>query len=381
MSPPGPTHPAILPPVLESPPGRYVARGAGAGQFSSRWPTESPAYLTRRGSDSSISLGGDAQSHKPSRAPSVAHSHKRNRTSGTRNDAGLIGLTEGPGYALGTSGPSGPAPTMPTNRVYTEWPTATPWDGGPQSTHGQHGAGPSNLQRPFSEASFHPFRPGHHQDHIYSLRATPQSHLRPPFSPGPVDHWRSPHVHASPYTGLSTRLQPPLQSRFAQTSAGPVPQAQLPPAIASELPVVLEQIQTSLTALHERINSIEYAQTMVLRRPSDSWTVLLRLMGIGTDQPSEQHWDGYHYGSQNPYGAPITQSGLITRVVFRLLGTVRRTVVDAGFVLVMASLFVAIVAGIRGRGRGGRRALLQFWMTAMRRSRAVGRSLRGELGN
>ena len=145
----------------------------------------------------------------------------------------------------------------------------------------------------------------------------------------------------------------------------------------SELPVVLERIQTSLTALHERINSIEYAQTMVLRQPANPWTVLLRILGVGSSSGTDQRWEPYHQNPYQSYVDPVQQSGLVTRVVMRLLGTVRRTIVDASFVLVLMSLFVAIAAGIRGRGRGGRRALLQFWMTVMRRTRAAGRSLQG----
>ena len=175
-------------------------------------------------------------------------------------------------------------------------------------------------------------------------------------------------------------MQPPvLQSRFVQPStlAGQAAPAQLPPTTTAELPVVLERIQTSLTALHERINSIEYAQTMVLRQPSDPWTVLLRMLGVGSSSAVEHRWDPYHQHLQHLGEGSGQQSGIVTRVVMRLLGTVRRTVIDASFVLVLMSLFVAVVAGIRGRGRGGRRALLQFWMTVMQRSRAAGRSLQG----
>lgn len=389
VCPPGPIHlqQSGLPPVLESPDRRYDSRQAEQGQLAeSHQLAESPAYLTRRGSDSSISLGGDAQSHKPSRAPSVIQSQKRARTTGGRNDGSgqhFSRTQDGTGYPIGSSGQGGGVtPGAHTDMGRTEWPIASPWEGVPASRGGAlPAAGPSHLQRPISETSFHPYRPAHqhYYDHIHSLRATPQSHLRTAFSPAPVDHWRSPHVFASPYAGLATRVQPPMQSRLAPlstlTSQGTP--AQLPPATVAELPVVLERIQTSLTALHERINSIEYAQTMVLRQPANPWAVLLRIFGVGSSSGTDQRWEPYHQNPYQSYVDPGQRSGLVTRVVMRLLGTVRRTIVDASFVLVLMSLFVAVVAGIRGRGRGGRRALLQFWMTVMRRARAAGRSLQG----
>lgn len=376
VCPPGLLHSSGLPPVVESPDRRYESRQADQGQSGGRhWTTNTPAYLARRGSDSSISLGGDAQSHKPSRAPSVAQSHKRSRTTAGRAD----GTGQNPSGTQQASGyPAGPG-GLP-HLGHTEWPIASPWEGA--ASRGTHGAinpavGPSHLQRPFSESSFHPYRPAY-QDHIHSLRATPQSHLRPPFSPGPVDHWRSPQVYASPYTGLATRVQPPMQSGFAPASTlvGQSLPAQIPPATTSELPIVLERIQTSLTALHERINSIEYAQTMVLRQPSDPWTVLLRVLGFGSSSQMENRWDPY----RQTFTTSGQRSGIIARVLVRLLGTARRTLVDASFVFVLASLFVAVAAGIRGRGRGGRRALLQFWLTVVQRTRAAGRSLQGRPG-
>jgi hypothetical protein len=375
VSPPGPAYPVKLPPVKESPPRLYQAHHVDVDQPSGRWTTGSPAYLRRRESESSISLGGDAQSHKPSRAPSVSHSQRRTRLSSTRNDGGVISAMETSGQHGDVNPASGGLRAGSMRHDFTEWPTPAPWAAAP-AHEAAVGVGPSTSYRPTSEASFH----AHRQEHnIHSLRATPQSQLRPPFSPGPVDHWRSPHARHSPYTGLATRTQPPLPAaRFQPTTSGQLPTPQIPLAGMNELPVALERIQTSLTALHERINSIEYTQTTGLRQPANSWRPILRALGIYSSRPVQHHRDGYHHSTQHPGATP--QSGLMTRAIVRLLGTVRRAVIDATFMLVVMSLFVAVSAGIRGRGRGGRRALLQFWMTAMQRTRAVGRSLRGELG-
>ena len=133
-----------------------------------------------------------------------------------------------------------------------------------------------------------------------------------------------------------------------------------------DLPLALQQIQTSLTALHERISSLEHAQTLILSQPSDPFTALLHMFMPNTRRRPVR----------SPRQGTPQRQPLPLRVLWRLLGTARRAMVDILFLILLMGLSIGVWAGIKGRGRGGRTAMMQFWRMAF----AAGRSLVGRAG-
>jgi hypothetical protein len=310
----------------------------------------SPRSRHRSGSDSSISLGGDAQTHRPSRPPSNPNSRR-----GPTADSALEFWGE----------------RMPQHLHHR---------GNSRSSTQRPGPGSQPWPAPYFEPQVEPYNQNnipyqHPFAHLHTMRAsTPQNPLRPAFSPTPMDHWRSPQTF-TPFGVKQAVSQAPQQYLTqpqwnAQSGIIPAPQSVQPQTSGTaDVPLVLERIQTSLTALHERISSIEHTQSLVLRQPADPWTVLLRMF-TGGNPPTLQ---------RNRWDVRAERAGLVSRVMWRLIGTIRRTMIDASFVLVLMSLVVAIMAGIKGKGRGGRRALLQFWFTVMTRCKAAGKSLKGDI--
>lgn len=173
---------------------------------------------------------------------------------------------------------------------------------------------------------------------------------------------------------------PHVQGRVPLAGASVAPSiAAVQPLSQPDVTLVLERIQTSLTALHERMNTIEHIQQLVLAQPTDPWTSLLRIFTrsrSGTSSPLGYHLEsGYRSPTNRPL--PVIRTNIFLRVMYRFLGTLRRAVIDLSFVLVVTSLLIAVYTGIRGRGRGGRRALVAFWLRVGARMRAAGRGLRG----
>ena len=193
---------------------------------------------------------------------------------------------------------------------------------------------------------------------FFSPLGTPQYNYRDRLSPVATFH-PSPYQHVRQGTD---RERPSLDGFVRSFTPGIQPHI--------DLPLALQQIQTSLTALHERISSLEQVQTRMLQQPADPFTALLHLFMPGTQ---------YRTARTQQRGAAAKRKALPIRVLWRLLGTTRRAAVDILFVLIFMGLSIGIWAGIKGRGRGGRTAMMNFWRMAFSAGRsAVG--LAGPLG-
>lgn len=114
----------------------------------------------------------------------------------------------------------------------------------------------------------------------------------------------------------------------------------------------IQAIQVSLTALHERLSALEHLHSHTIRQSENPWTFLLRSLGIFSSRTSDQR---------------TTNRSWILKLVFRLLSTVRRAVVDVSFVLFCLCVFTAGRAAVRRRVRfgalaeeGGRKAVWDF---------------------
>lgn len=136
----------------------------------------------------------------------------------------------------------------------------------------------------------------------------------------------------------------------------------------------MQAIQVSLTALHERLSSLEHVQMRALAatrgREENPWMALVRGMGILSLRPGAA-------GTHAATGAK--RRGWVLTLLFRLLSTARRAVIDISFILVMLCLFRAGRAAIRRRigfgalgEAGGRRAVVEFWKGVVEVAAKVG---------
>ncbi|KAJ9094277.1 hypothetical protein QFC21_006103 [Naganishia friedmannii] len=124
----------------------------------------------------------------------------------------------------------------------------------------------------------------------------------------------------------------------------------------------LHAIQVSLTALHERMSTLEHVQSLALTgvRPEENpWIALFRGLGIlsSRDSNGELRDDS------------VRRKGWVKRLLLRLLVTARRAIIDISFVLVVICMYKASWSAIRRRMRfggamaeeGGRKAIVEFW--------------------
>lgn len=328
-------------------------------------------------SDSSISLGGDAQSHHASRAGSMvglrAGERRRRRGEAVKRRRGLEGAA---GMTSVHSAAEGPAPRLgqPNHLPLGYRPASTPHL---PSVNPQLRAGAPASQQQF-------YHPGVAPSPVPSLGQFSAPYASPFLTAARLRAG----LHASPNPssiGQGSTMMPMAPQVYPPAPPAPNPSSYSPGAYDVNLPLALEQIQTSLTALHERIIALEHSQALMLAQPADPWTTLLRwfaAIGTGSHRGGGGGQDG---GSMDAYAPPgLVQDDhhhsshkrhrLPLRIILRLLGTLRRTMVDVTFVLVVMSLGVAIWAGVKGRGRGGRRALMQFWASTLRRGRLMYRN-------
>ncbi len=218
-----------------------------------------------------------------------------------------------------------------------------------QPSHPSSGPSQSTL-RPPSTATTEKALP---RSPFLSPLGTPQYNYRERLSPVAAFH-PSPYQHVRQGTD---RARPSLDGFVRSFTPG------VPPTI--DLPLALQQIQTSLTALHERISSLEQAQTLILSQPADPFTALLRIFMPGT-----------RYRTARTQQGGARRRPLPIRVLWRLLTTARRAAVDVLFVLILLGLSIGVWTGIKGRGRGGRTAMMNFWRLVF----SSGRSLVGLAG-
>lgn len=219
-----------------------------------------------------------------------------------------------------------------------------------------------------SKDSVHSFRHRHQPPTPSALGFVPDM---PGGHAGPASRAYSPHIPApspihrdyisatpellgaSPYLGLGAGQQYP---RAGSTST------YAPPPL--NLPYTLQQIQTSLTALHERMSVLERTQAMILRRDERrrSW--------FWTSREEEELEDGEEQEERARWGNTATATsrrrrtkGLSIRALWLLLGLLRRAIVDTSIALVLA-LAVTIVLG---GGWNRARVTLRLWAGRARR--------------
>lgn len=139
------------------------------------------------------------------------------------------------------------------------------------------------------------------------------------------------------------------------------------PPMPLNLPQTLQQIQLSLTALHERMSTLERTQAMILRRDErrKTWfwggpSAEEADLDAAEDADARQRWADAAPGSSASAAAmranvrtAAMHRSVRARVVWWLIRSIRRAILDAGvwmLVVVLGALFVP--NGVR-RVRGG----------------------------
>lgn len=231
-----------------------------------------------------------------------------------------------------------------------------------QAEYGESSRGPIPLNQPQSRAhslmgggrgieSVHSFRHRHHPPTPSALGFVPD---QPGGLAGPASRPYSPQLQApppihrdfisttpdllsaSPYIGLGGGQQYP---RAGSTST------YAPPPL--NLPYTLQQIQTSLTALHERMSILERTQGIILRRDErrKSW--------FWTSREEEELEDGEEEEARARWGDTATTTttrrrrnkGLSFRALWFILSLVRRAMVDVTVTAVIAFTIAIILGG------------------------------------
>ncbi|WVR06379.1 hypothetical protein IAU60_003410 [Kwoniella sp. DSM 27419] len=232
--------------------------------------------------------------------------------------------------------------TPPVDPTYGGIPVAPPRSNA-QASRAHSLVGGQGDYRP-SGGSVHSFRQRPY------LTEQPRNHNRPydPQIPAVRDFAgigpRTPdQSHLSPYLGLHapTPVYPPRPGSASTYS-------HVPPPV--NLAHTLQQIQTSLTALHERLSTLERAQSMLLRREEKRkawfWTSReedeLDQMEYN-DRRDRTPADQYS-GSTTVTRLKRRQGKLSARVLWFLLGAMKRVFVDVG-ISTMVLLVGLIVLG------------------------------------
>ncbi len=328
---PPPSH--IPPPLVETVAQLQPAPGPSSGPVP--YPQDSPRLWQnpRRGSNaSSIALGGDAASLHASRPPSRVGTLLRGGTGTAPLSAQT--LTPGQAYAQQVYRSHSYSQTDGERQLrqaiderLPDVPERVPSGGAP------------DADRPLPRIPLH------------SPLGTPRFDYRERLSPVAT-------FYATPYAPQRLaqdrhRPRPSIDGFVRSFTPGPTGMGGI------DLPLALQQIQTSLTALHERISSLEEAQTRILTQPGDPFTAVLRLFLPARDVRRRQ---GHRHGQRR---------ALPLRLLWRLLSTAGRAALDVLFLLVVASLSIGVWAGVRGRGRGGRTAIVAFWRMAYNAGRML----------
>lgn len=157
-------------------------------------------------------------------------------------------------------------------------------------------------------------------------------------------------LSASPYIGLDGGNQYPRAGSTSTFAPAPL-----------NLPYSLQQIQTSLTALHERMSILERTQAMILRRDER------RKGWFWTSREEEELDEGEEQELRARWGDTATTTalhrrrtrGLSIRTIWFILRLIRRVMID----MTVTALLALVVAVLFGGG----------W----RRSRVTWKMLRG----
>lgn len=243
---------------------------------------------------------------------------------------------------------------------------------------GGGGGGPRSVRNepPSRKQSIHSLR---HQATAAGSQAGPGSGIgytplahhpasRGMYSPNPgppVNLSFTPEIpNPSPYVGHGPQAYPahlypsPLPHRPASASTF----AAYPP-LPINLPATLQQIQLSLTALHERMSTLERTQAIILRRDERKkgwfWGASAEETELDAAEEEEDASARARWSSDPSAAmrtatrtAAMRRRSVRTRVVWWLIRSVRRALLDAGVwmvVVVLGALFIP--DGVR-RARG-----------------------------
>lgn len=149
----------------------------------------------------------------------------------------------------------------------------------------------------------------------------------PEYRSGSAAEFRSPYVSQSPFP------RPASASTFSHAPLN--------------LPATLQQIQTSLQALHERMTALERSQAVVLRRQDrrKSW--------FWTNADDELEEAEFQSERDRWRSAPSTtvrtrnnrRRGLTVRVVWALITAVRRAALATGGIVLIAAIVISLMRG------------------------------------
>ncbi|WVQ83076.1 hypothetical protein IAT38_005214 [Cryptococcus sp. DSM 104549] len=175
------------------------------------------------------------------------------------------------------------------------------------------------------------------------------------FIPQSATHTPDTQAQASPYLGIhqptpiypSRRPGPGSASTFSQAP-------HVPPAVS--IPYTLQQIQTSLTALHERLSTLERTQAMILRREERKkgwfWGDGDDELDREEDEAARERWAAGGGRTTTTIRVKRKKSPLGLRVVWYLLKAVRRALVDVGVGVLILIIAGALMGGGWRRARG-----------------------------
>ena len=139
----------------------------------------------------------------------------------------------------------------------------------------------------------------------------------------------------------------------------------------SNIPHTLQQIQISLTALHERLSTLERSQAMLLRREDRrrGWSLFGGTEADELDEMEDEaersRWHGRGMATDTATASRVRRrrsGGLTLRVVWFLIAAVRRAMLDVG-VGMLVMIVAAVVLG------GGWRRARTTWARLMIRAR------------
>lgn len=169
---------------------------------------------------------------------------------------------------------------------------------------------------------------------------------------------------ASPYLGIHhpTPTYPSRSGIYGMDTGGPGPgsastYSALPPQ-QPNLPQTIQQIHLSLTALHERLSSLERTQAIILRqnRKRGSW-------GFWSSQEEKEieelDDEVGRYGVAVDFGVGVQRrKGMRLRLWWGLVRGLRRAILDLGMGVFVVSVIAILLGGGLRRGRTRLRDLL-----------------------
>jgi hypothetical protein len=203
--------------------------------------------------------------------------------------------------------------------------------------------------------SIHSFRHRQQPPTPSALGFMPEQSLHPmasasrphtPIMPGPIhrDFAATPELlGASPYAGMGIghNIQYPRAGSASTFAVAPL-----------NLPYTLQQIQTSLTALHERMTTLERTQAIILRRDErrQGWFWTSREeddLDQMEDEQERQRWGNTATSTNRRKKTPLS-----LRAVWFLLRLARRTMFDLSIGMVIAIVAAVLLGGGWKRARG-----------------------------